>query len=144
MTLETLMRDFVKTIIHDEVIIVRDWDWYCEPIGKICYIHYDMEDVDGNDVDFRRACQSVTTKPLPYMEITLSLAHEAGHWLTREKYNTPEQLRMYKQQVNDCTYEEYFYLPAEIDATRAGVEWIITHPQEVEKFEKSCQNLLTK
>lgn len=69
----------------------------------------------------------------------LTLFHEIGHYFTNDYWSNKEQKNFVRRKArlngnnNDDT-RLYFSLPDEYEATKWGIEYIKSHPEEVEKF----------
>lgn len=69
----------------------------------------------------------------------LSLFHEIGHHFTNDYWSNKEQRSFAKQKAllngnDDNDTLLYYSLPDEYEATKWGIEYIESHPEEVEKF----------
>lgn len=133
-----LMEWFCEQMTGESVELYRNMEdeWCCVTYTGHCMIGYSESDINGDqDDNFLRACYIFDPSMRNIAPITLTLAHEVGHWMTRRKYNKYAALREYKRAVDAATPEEYPFIAAEKDATMWGIEWINTHLEIVKRFE---------
>ena len=135
---EELMRKLCEAMTGERVIIYHDPDdeWCCSTFVATCMVGYSISDCNGaDDKNFLTACYTFDPHMVKILPITLTLAHEIGHWMTRRKYNKTAELRKYRREADAATPEQYPYIEAEKAATMWGIAWINTHPDIVTQFE---------
>lgn len=138
-----LIQEFATIMMGETVSIWENPDgWCCFTFNRHCTIGYDPADINAeNDPYFRKACHIINPETDKVLDITLTIAHELGHWATRKKYNQNKELKKYKLAADEATPEEYPFLEAERAATEWGIAWIMAHPTFVSEFEDKWRQL---
>lgn len=105
-------------------------------------IFYDLEEHEEDEI-FRNFVISLDSSMQEFANITLSLLHEMGHNIHRNKTFSYDRNKMLEKNRNEAKSEEelqfnYFRLPDELAATKWAINWLKKSENRLlaKKFEK--------
>lgn len=127
MTKLQAIREFMQYAVGEYVSISRtrfDCNWgmiISNKTPSICIpkdLEYTPTEADkAFRKDFVRRCPTAQG----FANVTLTLLHECGHWITRSAMDMIE----YDKSINVLTDEEYFSNPWEMLATQWAICWLL-------------------
>jgi len=138
MTNLQLIRLFAKEVIGSNITIsrrrIKD-NWNINVMGNIPYLYLPSNlNYEGDEMDaaFRDNFIMMYHPAQGLSDVTLSLLHELGHWMTRFDYDEEEDLR-----ARDAasTPAEYLALECEALATAWAIKWLSNHYDRAKQFD---------
>lgn len=119
----TAIRKFADTVLGEKVVIVRrrdDWGMSLTDKRPRLVLPKDTQQNEEQDKlfrkDFIRRCKSAQG----FANVTLSILHEVGHWMTRYDIDWDE----YFAEQENVYGLDYFNLKAERVATDWAIAWL--------------------
>lgn len=119
----TAIRKFTDTVLGEKVVIVRrrdDWGMSLTDKRPRLVLPKDTQQNEEQDKlfrkDFIRRCKSAQG----FANVTLSILHEVGHWMTRYDIDWGE----YFAEQENVYGQDYFNLKAERVATDWAIAWL--------------------
>ena len=132
------IRQFAAIVIGEKITIsnrrLQD-TWEIAIGGKSPYLYLPCNlNYKGDEWDkmFREDFVSKYTPANSLSDITISLLHELGHWMTRFDFDEEEDLR--ERRVAD-TPQKYLALQCEMLATAWAIEWLSNHYDLAKQFD---------
>lgn len=133
------IRKFASYITGEDVTIPRDrldnnWNIIIQTATPRLYIPKDLDyELDDGDIEFREDFIARCNIAVSFSDITLSILHECGHWMTRQYFNPEEYIAQLELAT---TMKEYMAIPCEYMATQWAIDWLKNNIDEAKKFEK--------
>lgn len=120
-----IIKLFIQEITNHNWKVKKSFQW-CINLKDTLYYAEDegTESAQAFRADFLARCPIAAN----YLDITLSILHEIGHYMTRDKMNF-----IYP---DTYTYKEYFAAHDEVIATDWAINYIINNEERVKNFEK--------
>lgn len=132
MTQLQAIRQFLNAISSKKVIISRrrgNWGMYIEKNIPTIII---PKDPNEKDDDFRNDFISRYPCAINYMDVTISILHEMGHYFTRNQF-----LDFDPSPYENYTGTMHFKNPEEIAATDWAIAWLNSNQEKVREFENN-------
>lgn len=134
-----LIREFVSYVIGKPVVIPRDrndnnWNISIMTSEPRLYIPKDLNNMDNDEEDIIFRDNFIMRCPIAdeFSDITLTLLHECGHWMTKSNFD-PEEYEEQCAEVEDMY--DYINIPCEYIATEWAINWLKEHSQIAREFE---------
>lgn len=122
---EQIIKSFIQEVTNHKWIVKKSFQW-CINLKDTLYYAEDeeTESAQAFRMDFLVRCPIAAN----HLDITLSILHEIGHYMTRDEmdYIYPDTY----------TYNEYFAAHDEMIATNWAINYIINNEERVKNFEK--------
>lgn len=117
------IRNFASTAINEKVIIARkrdDWGMSLTDTYPRLVLPTDLQQNDPEDKLFRK--DFIRRCPLArgFANVTISILHELGHWMTADEVDWEE----YFAEQENVFGQDYFNLKAERIATDWAIAWL--------------------
>ena len=102
-------------------------------------IHYAFVIPDAHDKMFFNICKEIAPELESCDNFLLSLFHEVGHYITREDFDDKiwDDYDAKADWGND--YNGYYHHPIEYEATRAGIELLMTKADKIPEMLRTIQ-----
>lgn len=123
-----MIREFASMVVGEKVVISKerncDNNWYMNlnsACPRLCIPKNIDSFNDDEDIIFRN--DFIARCPVANMisDISLTILHECGHWMTKEYFDAEE----YVQECEEVeSMEEYLLIPCEFQATAWAIAWL--------------------
>lgn len=117
------IRNFASTAINEKVVIVRkrdDWGMSLTDTHPRLVLPVDLQQNDKEDKLFRKDFIQRCPLARGFANVTISILHELGHWMTASEVNWEE----YFAEQDNVFGQDYFNLTAERLATDWAINWL--------------------
>ena len=138
MTQLQAIRQFTSLVLGEPIIIARqrdDWSMAIDESRPRLILPFNLQTYDEDDELFRTDFINRCPCAREFTDITITLLHEAGHWMTRLEVDWEQ----YYQDRQDAYGMDYFRLEAEMKATDWAIMWLedSEHREQAKKFERA-------
>ena len=123
---EQIIKSFIQEITNHKWIVKKSFQW-CINLKDTLY--YTNDEGTESAIAFRNDFIAKYPAAKNYLDITLSILHEIGHYMTQDNmdYIYPETY----------TYDEYFAVHDELIATKWAIDWM--HNNDNKKLIKTFE-----
>lgn len=139
-----------------ECTVEFDNDFSFDSVNDI--IHYSFVLCDLHDSLFKEVCVECNGGVADCGNFVLSFFHELGHFNTLHIFTDSEWERYENQRTaiekslignkdentEKILYKQYYKNPIELEATQWGCDYIVSHYDEVQEFNKNFQDIYIK
>lgn len=122
---EQIIKSFIQEITNHKWIVKKSFQWCINLKDTLYYTH---DEGTKSAIAFKNNFITRYPDAANYLDITLSILHEIGHYMTRDEMNY-----IYP---DTYTYDEYFAVHDEMIATNWAINYIINNEERVKNFEK--------